>query len=328
MSLKRSFVTAILAIVGSSMIPLLCASARAQDSPLTLRSDETNIHILPTVDLAAELIVPADSGPLLYNGGPVMPTVTTYAIFWNPPKLQDGTPTSIPAHYQAVQKNVLADYPGHSLGNNSTQYYQTIGATTTYIQNAGKLGGYYVDTSPYPPSGCTDSLRPSGCITDAQLQAEVKKDISKKRWKPVITNMFLVFTAPGEGSCTDFGCSYTEFCAYHGYITSPGKTIIYANMPYGDLSVCQNPSEPSPNGDPVADAVASTVTHELTEATTDPLLTAWYTGSGNEIGDLCSYNYGTPTWDVGQANESWNANFYLLQQEYDNHAGDCVQVGP
>jgi hypothetical protein len=78
----------------------------------------------------------------------------------------------------------------------------------------------------------------------------------------------------------------------------------------------------------VADAVASTTTHELTEAITDPELDAWFTSGGSEIGDLCAYNYGSPTWDGGLANESWNANFYLLQQEFDNHVLGCVQVGP
>ncbi len=28
------------------------------------------------------------------------------------------------------------------------------------------------------------------------------------------------------------------------------------------------------------------------------------------------------------ANEMWNGDFYLLQQEFDNHVGGCVQVGP
>ena len=85
---------------------------------------------------------------------------------------------------------------------------------------------------------------------------------------------------------------------------------------------------PSPNLDPVADAAATVASHELTEATTDPLGNAWFSSFGNEIGDLCAYKYGTLTWDSTNANEMWNGNFYLLQQEYDNHVGDCVQVGP
>jgi hypothetical protein len=59
--------------------------------------------------------------------------------------------------------------------------------------------------------------------------------------------------------------------------------------------------------------------HELTEAVTDPELNAWYTSQGNEIGDLCAYNYGTNSWDSAKANQMWNGRFYELQMEFDKH---------
>ncbi len=122
-------------------------------------------------------------------------------------------------------------------------------------------------------------------------------------------------------------CAYTEYCAYHSFIgTSP--PIIYANMPFGNLSVCQVPGTPSPNGDALADAVTSTASHEISEAITDPLLNAWFTAQGSENGDLCAYNYGTNTWDAGKANQMWNGTFYELQQEFNNHVAACSQVGP
>ena len=69
--------------------------------------------------------------------------------------------------------------------------------------------------------------------------------------------------------------------------------------------------------------------HEITEATTDPELNAWYdTANGEEIGDLCAWNFGTPTWDGGLANQKWNAHFYDLQLEYNNHTASCVRLGP
>ncbi len=70
---------------------------------------------------------------------------------------------------------------------------------------------------------------------------------------------------------------YTQYCAYHGSVgTSP--PIIYANMPFGNLSVYQNPGQPSPTGDPVADAVTSTASHEVSESITARLVnvnSAW-----------------------------------------------------
>jgi hypothetical protein len=289
------------------------------------------VHIMPTVNGAAALAKAlADTGPLLYHGGPIMRAPTLYAIFWEPPTLQNGGPTSIPLHYAQVNIFLMVDYLFHGIDNNNTQYFQTVGTTTTYILNAGSFGGFAFDTSPYPASGCTDNFTPGNCITDAQIQAEIQKVMRSKGWTGGLNNQFLLFTSKGEGSCSGAFCAYTDYCAYHGsFGTSP--PIIYSNMPFGELSVCQNPGQPSPNGDPVADAETSIATHEITESITDPMLNAWYTALGNEIGDLCAYKYGTNTWTslvANDANEMWNGHFYEVQQEFDNHASGCVQVGP
>jgi hypothetical protein len=293
------------------------------------------VHILPTVNGAAALAKAfLDTGPLLYHGGPIMRSPTLYAIFWLPPALQNGGPTAIPLHYAELQVGLLVDYPFHGIDNNNTQYYQTVSSTTTYIMNAGGFGGFAVDTSPLPASGCTDTFTPGNCITDAQIQAEIQKVMTAKGWTGGLNNVFLLYTSSGEGSCVDSThCAYTQYCAYHGSIGT-SSPIIYANLPFGVLSVCQNPGQPSPNGYPVADAVTSIATHETTESITDPLVnvnSAWYTAQGNEIGDLCAYNYGKNTWTsmvANDANQMWNGHFYEVQQMFDNHAGGCVQLGP
>jgi len=308
----------------------LTAMASAQQSPLTISNGSNVAHIFPTIGLKASLPA-APTGALLYHGGSVMQTANTYAIFWVPTTLQNGSPTSMPAAYQTVQKNMLTDYPGHGLDNNNTQYYQ--GTTTKkYIQNVGKLAASFVDTQPYPASGCHDTATPGNCITDAQLVAEIQRVMTLKAWTGGLTKMFLVFTSSGEGSCfdsTNASCAYTQYCAYHSYFTNgAGATVVYSNEPFGNTSVCQLPGTPSPNNNPTADAAATSASHELTEAITDPQLNAWFDASGNEIGDLCAYIYGSNTWDAGLANEMWNGRFYELQTEYDNHLAGCVQVGP
>ena len=316
-----------LAVLVGLMSLVLQVAATAQEA--TPRTEGNNIHVFPTVHMAAE--APPPAGALTYQGGPVMQSgVTNYAIFWVPPKLQNGGATGMTGHYQAVQKNLLSDYAGHTLDTNNTQYYQIVGSVTSYIQNKGGFAGFYVDTSAYPASGCTDAATPGNCITDAQVQAEITKVMGIKGWTGGLSKMFFLYTSSGEGSCFDSSgasCAYVQYCAYHGFYGA-GPTI-YANMPFGDLAVCQAPGTPSPTGDALADAVASTASHELTEATTDPELDAWYdTSNGEEIGDLCAYNYGTNTWDGAKANEMWNGRFYELQQEYDNHVAGCAQVGP
>ena len=333
---KLANIATIVAIAGLATSSVTWTKARAQEStsPLRVGSGDAQIHVLPTPS-GAKALAPSpfsDAGPLVYHGGPIMPQITTYAIFWMPPTLQTGAATGMSSAYRPLLKQFLIDYPGHGIDNNNTQYNQT-GANPKYIHNAGHFGGAALDTSPYPASQCNDPATPGACLTDAQIRSEIRKVIALKGWPVGINKMFLLFTSSGEGSCFSSSssvCAYTYFCAYHGRMgTNPATTIIFGNEPYGEPSVCQVPGAPSPNGDPAADDAATIASHEITEAMTDPLLNAWYSAQGNEIGDLCAYNYGTPIgWDGGNANQMWNGHYYLLQQEFDNYAGKCVQVGP
>ena len=308
--------------------------ASAQATPQT---NGQNFHMFPSVPARDSGALPPDAGPLLYNGGPVMQAgVTPFVIFWIPPTLQNGGATSLTAHYQTIQKNMLGDYNGHALGNNNTQYYQIVGTKTTYIQNKGAAAATsFVDTNPYPTSGCSDTVTPGNCITDAQLQAEIQRVMTLKGWTGGLNKMYFVYTSTGEGSCfdgTSSACAYTAYCAYHGFINA-STPVVYANMPYADPNFCYSPGsgQTSPNADIPADAAANVTSHELTEAITDPELNAWFSAQGNEIGDLCAWTFGTLTWDSSLANQMWNGHFYNLQQEFDNHAPagkKCVQLGP
>ncbi len=310
----------------------------------------TYAHIMLTLAGAQQLVAKnaartaSGTGPLIYNGGPVILKATTYAIFWVPPTLQTGAATTMTSHYRTVQTNMLKDYPGHSIDNNNTQYYQGPPTyTLAYIQNSGGFGGSYVDTSAYPASGCSDSKTPGACISDTQIQSEISKVMGIKGWTGGLNKMFLLFTSSGEGSCLSSGtCAYTQYCAYHSYfVNGSAQDVIYGNEPYGDTVDCQVGGAPTPNGDATADAAATAASHELTEAITDPLLDAWYTATGEEIGDLCIYYYGYVGWDSGKASEHWNTHYYLLQTEYDNYLQNsyltvgsvngpygCFNVGP
>jgi len=270
-------------------------------------------------------------GVLSYHGGPIMTGNNLYAIFWIPPTLQNGSPTSLSAKYQSVAKQMLGDYQYHGLANNSTQYYSTTSGTK-YFTGVGKLAAFYVDTNPYPASGCSDSVTPGNCITDAQLQAEIQRVMTLKGWTGGLNKIFLVFTSTGEGSCSDgtsSSCAYTTYCAYHSYFGSTSTPTIYANQPYADPNYCYAAGQHDPSGDVPSDANVNVASHEITEANTDPELNAWWdSANGEEIGDLCAWTFGSLTWDSGLANQMWNGHFYDLQLEYDNHTSSCVNVGP
>ena len=304
------------------------------------------VHILPTTAVAAQRAkyglglppapgggIPA-SGVLTYHtGGSVMPYQLVYLIFWAPGHLQNGGATGFSPLYGTINYLHPAWIPSNSLLNIATQYYQTIGGVTSYVINTGYLAGVYVDQGALPASACTDTATPGNCITDAQIQTEVAHVMGLNGWTGGMNKIFVLFTSSGEGSCFDSGsssCAYTQYCAYHGAFSSGGQNVIYANMPYANAATCQGTGT-EPNQD-VGDIVTSATSHEMLEAATDPLLNAWYDASGNEIGDLCAYNYGANSWTnpangihASQFNNGW---YWEDQMEYSNHTASCVPSGP
>jgi hypothetical protein len=297
-------------------------------------------HMMPTVPVLARRRasgVGLAGGPLVYHtGGAIMqPYVAVYLIFWAPPTLQTGAPTGYSPNYGTPTILTGAWLPGHNPFQITTQYFQTISGTTTYINNSGGLGGYVVDNGAYPASGCTDSATPGNCITDAQMQAKIKSVMTAQGWTGGMNKIFILLTSSGEGSCfdsTSASCAYVNFCAYHSLI-SGSPNIIYAVQPYGDPTHCKVAGQTTPN-DANGDLAANTMTHEIAEAATDPLLNAWFDTSGNEIGDLCNFVFGTNSWGsgAGAGNYMWNGFIFEVQQEWNNHfnggTGGCTQGGP
>jgi hypothetical protein len=327
------------------------ASADTSGHPLHLNVDAASghkVHVMPTpaqVKGVTDIGYQHNGGtpPLLYNGGPVMHSPKVYVIYWVPPKLQDGTATSLSSAYQTIETTMLKEYFGHSLMNNNTQYFDT-----KYITNVGSVAATYVDKSLYPGSDCYDPAVGAGlltngnnCISDTDLQNEVTKVMALKHWVGGVDNLFMVFTSSNEGQCaiSDSDCSYYNYCAYHSYfVDGAGADVIYSNEPYGNTTVCQVSGAPSPNSNPDADAAATAAAHELTESITDPKLNAWLDSSGYEIGDECAYYYGVPLWDSGNATNQWDGHNFYIQTMYDNLAQGfyltdvnftgCMNVGP
>jgi hypothetical protein len=302
-----------LALVGAE------AAGATERQPLTFG----HIHIAP----AAGVLPPLGSlNNLQYGGGQTMHTTSqSYAIFWEPSKLQDGTPTQVSPTYNSLLTRYFQDVGGSRLYNNNTQYYDT----TAHIANSSSFSTSWLDTSPYPASDCTDSSTPGNCISDAAIQAEVKKAMTANGWTGGLNKMFFVFTSANEGSCASAGeCAYAVYCAYHSYFSNAaGQTVIYANQPYaGSSSGCMVPS--SPNNDIDADSTINVTSHEHMEAVTDPQLDAWTDLTGQEIGDKCAWDFGTPSLDGGAANVQWNGDYYIVQQEWDNAIGGCTLAGP
>lgn len=246
----------------------------------------------------------APAGNLIYHGGPVMANAAkAYAVFWEP------TGSYVSPTFNSLIERYFGDVGSSPLYHNNIQYTNSKGKAP----QSSSLGGSWVDTSAYP----------SGTLSDANIQQEATKAISKNGWTANGHNIFLVFTAKGENICVSFGCAFSSWCAYHGAF---GKTI-YATMPYvgTSLNTCWTGGK-SPNGDVDADAEINVTSHEQIEAATDPHLNAWYDSSGQEIGDKCAWTFGNINPDGSNVN--WNGHEYIVQREWDNHISNCTLSGP
>jgi hypothetical protein len=134
-----------------------------------------------------------------------------------------------------------------------------------------------------PPTG-TDR------ITDRHLASAVRRSLVDQRLPVDASGIYLVLTSKS----VDKVGFLTRHCGWHDYFWFGGTSIKYAFVgdPTGPrLRVCA-PQTVSPNGDAGADAMASTIAHEIAEAVTNPEFTAWFDDRGNENADRCAWNYG------------------------------------
>jgi hypothetical protein len=287
--------------------------------------------VIPANSAAGRAWFKANHGParhrvnnnLQYHGGPVMHSDGNYAIYWEP------TGYSTTSTYKSIVNGYFSNVAaasGTAVNDYSvaTQYYDSAGS----IAYNSTATGSATDTDPYPASGCHAGSAGEPCITDAQLQTEVNNFVTSHGLTRGLGNVYFVFLPPNVATCFDSSgtqCSTNVFCAYHSSFGSGSSTTLYANMPYAGVSGCE-PGE-YPNGNVGADSTVNVTSHENIEAITDPLGTAWYDSSGNEIGDKCAWNFGSPLGGSPGAeyNEAFGTGHYYLQQEWSNANGGCVQ---
>ena len=326
-------VAAVLATAGSAT----AASTRG-DGP----AHTGHAHVLAAASLGVRPFATPSGGKLVYHGGPVMTGPThSIAIFWQPAHLQSGAPAAVSTAYNSVLRRYLTDVGGKGLYGVTSQYGG--------IRNSSSLLTTYHDTSRYPATQCPAAFPTKtqrvNCITDAQVQAEVRKVMNARHLAGGLQQIFFVFLSRGEYTCIDRTACFLYpinsagqplgYCAYHSYFRAGSRNVIYADMPYGNTpfssqagsarSLCAAQST-YPN-DRSGDIEASITSHEQLEAVTDPLLSAWWDSNGMEIGDKCAYDTTGSTLDGGIADELWAGHFYALQTEFDNATSSCIPGG-
>ncbi|MEA2334838.1 MAG: hypothetical protein QOG40_1328 [Solirubrobacteraceae bacterium] len=270
---------------------------------------------------------------LLYHGGPVMTSNTNYTFYWAP----SGSP-AYPANYQSGVNQYFEDLAHDSGGDQNvesvaTQYANGSAEAVAYDSH---FAGAIVDTNPYPKNGCKQATI---CLTDAQLQAELKSYVTAHGLPRDLAHEYFMLTPPGVENCFEASgaeCSAASntptYCAYHGSFASVGGVIVYSSDPYvTGVSGCDDGEHP--NNNPSDGAIEGGLSHEHNESTTDPELNAWYGPEGNENGDKCrtfaaSSEFGTPLGtapDGSRYNQLINGRDYWYQQEWSNEGSICKQ---
>jgi hypothetical protein len=258
------------------------------------------------------------SNNVFYNGGPTVHTSISYTIFWLPSGSSFEQLSGTNSAYMSLIEQFLNDTSGTPYYNILSQYPDSLNGAPI---DKAVVGGYYLDTTPYPSNGTETSP-----LHDSDIQAEVVRAMAANNWVAGPTKIFHVFTGYGIQSCYDSSnteCTFNAYCAYHSFFTPGSQPIIYSNMPdFNGLSGrCTPRGLPPPNGDYFADPEINVLSHELFEAVSDPLLDAWHDSSG-EIADKCAWTFGTV--NANGSNIVLNGHKYLVQLEWSNYGSTCV----
>jgi hypothetical protein len=205
------------------------------------------------------------------EGHAVVKSSNVSAIYWDPTD-----------HYNSDWQHVINGFL-HNVGSESGSLSNVFAVDSQYVDKSDHRGGYsiayrgaYTDTNPYPAiPGCVDpeplkGSDPITCVTDAQIQEELKSFIVQHSLQTGMSAIFYVLTPPGVTVCLDGGalastCSDYEraeyalgeseverkekqqeekarlegsFCSYHGDINPSASpegdagTVLYAVLPW------------------------------------------------------------------------------------------------
>jgi hypothetical protein len=243
---------------------------------------------------------------LLYHDGPVM-TQPAYveAIYWGT-KWGDASfvgdkRTGLKSFYEGLSNSSYAD--------TNTEYTDLTGHVTTGVTVAGD----HLDLSTAPKNGSRTST--------------ILEEVCSHASTLVENGYYPVYVDSPRGR--------SGYCAWHSAGTcSNGTTVQFAFFYNLDGDAGCDPQDPSTGHSQGLEALANVSGHELSEAVTDPHLSAWYDANGQENSDKCAWAFATQqltfsngsTWKV-QGN--WSNAAFDAGTGYANNSGQkgCIDGG-
>jgi hypothetical protein len=267
--------------------------AQRPDDPFHDRSDTGEIvHVLPT---PASIHSPHDTQP---TDAPVASGTAVYGASYGSGSLTDhGGPEISNAAFKAIYWNgSVANAPG-SLGYSSIQ--SQISAFISYFGTDGNYSGsptddYSIVQQYGSKNPIAAGIQALGFRVDTQSTASKLSDRGVQNYlaslfnsgleTPSANTLFGIYFPSGMKITLQGGTSCSSFCGYHSHFTYNGTLIKYAVFPYTDCRAC------SVTGKSVADILTIVTSHEIREAVTDSLGTAWYDAQGYEADDKCAWH--------------------------------------
>ncbi len=240
---------------------------------------------------------------MVYHGGPILAGPTNlYIVYYG----------SFTAKQHSILDTFLEHVGGSNAFNVATEYYDSQGQQ---IQNAFN---YDPATNSYDDAYSIGKTLSGNYFETALLHSAVAGG-----HLPSDVNGIYILTISPDVKLPD-----NVWCAYHAYtpVIIDGAEVAYAVAPDppaagGILGGCSGTiaiwhDTVSPNFDMGMDSVVDSLIHELGETVTDPDINAWFTFTGQEIGDVCNFNYGPtfPAPNGSHANVKFGNRDYLVQQ--------------
>jgi hypothetical protein len=233
-----------------------------------------------------------------YHGGPIMVTAVSKNIFWGP---SWNNPTFVGDKITGLDSFYIG-FSNSNYAKTSDEYTGTNGTVGPVITHQGSV----ID-----PSTATNGS------SSAAILAEVCRMIPNP--DPSGNGYYSVYTDVKRGSA--------GFCAYHSTGTCQGIRVQFAFHFNLDGDTSCDPADTSGQHSQGLAALANVTAHELSEARTDPTLTAWFDSKGQENGDKCAWTFNVPLVPFTNGTEwkvqgEWSNASYTAGTGYPNRDGD------
>lgn len=264
---------------------------------------------------------------ITYHGGWVVPSSHVYFIWygnWNGDTGSIILPDLINGMNGSAYLNVLTSYTGKIFVNSSQN---TFGPVTTNVTFGGQVWDWYS----------------YGTVLDEPTT----KDLIQSHLPQFGTDpdgVYFLFTSADVDFIDPAGEHFcNNVCGYHNHTFRDNINMLHAVVGNPQrckdlgLDPCRSQDGASPNDNPNADGMATTIAHEYAEIVTDPNADSWfYINTAGEMGDLCQFpndfnaTYG-PTFLTGngsRANVTLGSRNFLLQQLWVSTGGCTLSYTP